>query len=94
MSWVLQSEERAKAAGATEVDEVLYVISVGDLVIAYESVKGEGAWAQLSHEERVSLVNRARWYMESFCGEGSYNFADALKQAVEEEVAERRAGTG
>jgi hypothetical protein len=89
MSWVIQSEEKAKAAGVTDEDEVLYAITVGDLVIAYEQQKGEGTWSQLSEEGKVSLTRRARWYMEGFCGEGSYNFADALRQAVEDETAER-----
>ena len=36
MSWIVQSEKVAMAAGAMEEDEVLYAITVGDMVIAYE----------------------------------------------------------
>ena len=82
MSWIVQSEKVAMAAGAMEEDEVLYAITVGDMVIAYEQKKGGGAWSQLSVEEKVSLTHRARQCMEGFCGEGMYNFVDALKDAI------------
>jgi hypothetical protein len=86
MSWVIQDEEKAKAAGATEMDEVLYVITIRDLLISYEALLGEEAWDRLSADRRASLAHRVKKYMENFYEDGTYTFGDALEDAVRDEV--------
>ncbi len=65
--------------------KLLYALMESDLIGAYENLRGDDTWAKLSHEMREAIKERAKQYVDSFCGAGTYSTGDALVQAIEDE---------
>lgn len=82
MSYVVYDEAKAKAAGATENEEILYVLQVADLkeTLNIRDIR----WDDLPPEQQEKLKHTATKYLESFNGEGTYTWADALRDAIDE----------
>lgn len=71
-----------KPEWADEMDETLYVLTVGDLIVAVDDVKGEGTWEGLSPDQRREVTIRAEKNVSSMMGHSDWSFA--LGEAFED----------
>ncbi len=83
MGYVVYDEAKAKAAGALDGDQILYVLVVDDLATVYDEHKGEGAWDALSQEERQGKIHTATKHVEGGMEDGWW--ASALAEALGDE---------
>ena len=72
--------------------EVIYVLTDEDVEGIFSNEYGEGAWAKLNATTRRVVIREARSYVESFCGAGSYTWADAIADSLRESVPDMKRG--
>lgn len=89
MSWIIRDPEQAAAVGVDlEAAEILYVITVSDLVDRFNQRHdpdegGDGAtWEGLDPERKLELTRQGGKYLENFNSMSTYYWADALDDAI------------
>ncbi len=86
------TEEKAAAAGLDqERNEILYVVTVGDLIDRYNELhesgpvmNGDGAtWEGLTPERKLELIDKGAEYLTAFSNmEVGYTWAEYLGDAI------------
>ncbi len=85
MSWLIKDPDLVAPGEATEI---LYVITVNDLIDRYDhrhdpDEGGDGAtWEGLGPEVKEELKRQAGKYLENFNSMSTYYWADALDDAI------------
>ena len=90
MSWVIREQEQAAAALGDDLEgaEILYVITVSDLIDRYDQRHdpddgGDGStWEGLDATTQEELRRQAGKALENFNSMSTYYWADALDDAI------------
>ena len=77
--WVVYDEAKAREAGATQNERVLYVITVADLASVFNDVEGL-AWDDLTEENRAKLIAKAIDHLDAL----QMDWTDAFQQVIAE----------
>lgn len=91
LGWVIYHSKQASLSQCTEYDEVLYVLSVGDLVDIYEEDR-PGGWVLLAPQKRVALVMAVAEALQNWPG-GDHDFADVFREVIEKTGTPPAAGS-
>jgi hypothetical protein len=83
MSWLNHSSDRP--LWADEGDEVVYVITVADVIGVYEDEEDNPGrkWADFTASEKRELIRTVEGYLDGFMSGGQYTWADAIKDAID-----------